>query len=321
MDSDLDWIASIMKAERARKGARIQSLWSGYGELFRVELAGAEVESVVVKSVKPPEAMGGSPRSSEGLSHARKRRSYDVEECFYRTLSNHCDVASRVPHFFGSRKRGDGWLIVLEDLDAAGFPLRARAFDRKRTSLCIAWLANFHARFLGSRTDGLWKTGTYWHLATRPFEEAAMDDDELKSVARAVDRKLREATFQTLVHGDAKPTNFCFARKEAAVAAVDFQYVGGGVGVKDIAYLVSCEDDLRDDRIASVLDEYFWLLREALERVEAKVDAAAVENEWRAVFPFALVDFYRFYAGWAKEHWSREAHARTFVHALVAKLG
>ena len=43
------------------------------------------------------------------------------------------------------------------------------------------------------------------------------------------------------VHGDAKVDNFCVGT--GAVAAVDFQYVGGGVGVQDVVYLLaSCLD-------------------------------------------------------------------------------
>ena len=35
--------------------------------------------------------------------------------------------------------------------------------------------------------QGLWQTGTYWHLATRPDEYAAMEDGELKRVAGEIE--------------------------------------------------------------------------------------------------------------------------------------
>jgi aminoglycoside phosphotransferase (APT) family kinase protein len=128
-----------------------------------------------------------------------------------------------------SKVEKDKWLFVLEDLDAAGYPRRSRDLDldldTQDIHACLAWLASFHARFLGTKPNGLWKTGTYWHLATRSDELAAMhhDDDDLREAAPILDKRLREATFQTLVHGDAKPANFCFARRSGApVAAVDF---------------------------------------------------------------------------------------------------
>ena len=75
-DADLVWIAEAMGATRARRSERIQSLWSGYGEIFRVALTGAKLETVIVKSVKPPARLRGSHADA---SHARKCRSYDVE--------------------------------------------------------------------------------------------------------------------------------------------------------------------------------------------------------------------------------------------------
>ena len=50
--------------------------------------------------------------------------------------------------------------------------------------------------------------------------------------------------FKTIVHGDAKLANFCFSHDLSNVAAVDFQYVGGGCGMKDVAYFLgSCLND------------------------------------------------------------------------------
>jgi Ser/Thr protein kinase RdoA (MazF antagonist) len=58
--------------------------------------------------------------------------------------------------------------------------------------------------------------------------------------AAVIDQVLNNCSYQTIVHGDAKLANFCFS-KEGAVSAVDFQYVGGGCGMKDVAYFLgSC---------------------------------------------------------------------------------
>ena len=76
----LDWIAGVTGARGARRGRQLQSLWSGYGELFRVELDGGVAQTAVVKWVRPP------AHAHATVSDIRKRRSYDVEAAFYEAL-------------------------------------------------------------------------------------------------------------------------------------------------------------------------------------------------------------------------------------------
>jgi hypothetical protein len=310
MDAELAWIAEATRARAVRRGARIQSLWSGYGEIFRVHLTGAETETAIVKSVKPPSGQ-------RTASHARKCRSYDVETVWYRTFAPRCDDTCRVPRLIDSRVAGGEWTFVLEDLDAAGFAERQRDPAGADLEACLAWLAAFHARFLGERPEGLWKTGTYWHLATRPDELAAVDDDALRAAAPILDQKLRASAFQTLVHGDAKPDNFCFTHGGKTVAAVDFQYVGGGCGMKDVAYLLS--GGSRASSRAHV-DTYFRHLRASVARRREPVDMGALEAEWRALLPIAYADYYRFLAGWAKEHWKRDREGQRLMREVLSTL-
>lgn len=70
---------------------------------------------------------------------------------------------------------------------------------------------------------------------TRPDELSAMKPSHLKGAAEAIDSKLNQCKFQTIVHGDAKVANFCFTPDSKSIAAVDFQYVGSGCGMKDVA--------------------------------------------------------------------------------------
>jgi hypothetical protein len=288
----LDWIAEATQARSARRRERIQHLWSGYGELVRVELTGGIAPTVVVKHVRPP-----AGRAS--VSDARKRRSYDVEARFYREYAPRCDDRCRVARLYASRALPDEWLFVLEDLDASGFPRRHGEADATALDACLAWLAAFHARFLGDVGPGLWPTGTYWHLATRMDELAAIADPALRASASAIDEQLAAARYQTILHGDPKDANFCFARDDRAVAAVDFQYAGRGCAMKDVAYLLHGRSDEPPDGIAhDHLDTYFEYLRTALR--DTAVDSAAVETEWRALYPVAQLDFRRFLAGWAR---------------------
>lgn len=317
MDAEqLRWIAEATGAERAREGERVQSLWSGYGAIFRVSLTGAAMESVIAKCVEPP------ARSRDAAaSHRRKVRSYHVETAWYRTMAPRCDETCRVPRLLGARVAGDRWLLALEDLDAAGFAERRRSPKPAEVDACLAWLAAFHARFLGSPPEGLWKVGTYWHLATRTDELPMIADGGLRSAAPAIDRALREANFQTLVHGDAKPANFCFARGGRAVAAVDFQYVGGGCGMKDVAYLLASPGSYDAPAEQRHLDGYFAHLRGAITARDARVDVDALEREWRAIYPIACADYYRFLAGWAPDHWRSEAHGQRVVREVLRTLG
>ena len=125
---------------------------------------------------------------------------------------------------------------------------------------------------MGEAPSGLWTTGTYWHLETRPDELDVLDDAQLKAAAEKIDRQLSEARFQTFVHGDAKLANFCFAETGAGVAAVDFQYVGGGCGMKDVAYFISsCLDESSCEAgETELLDCYFGALKRSLSSTLAR---------------------------------------------------
>ncbi len=271
----LDWIATATGARAARHTEHIQTLWSGYGEIARVELDGGIAPTVIVKRVQPP------AHARDTVSDRRKRRSYDVEIAFYRDLAPRCDDSCRVAHLYASRVTDDGWLLVLEDLDAAGYPDRHDDANGAALDACLRWLASFHARFQGEPCA---QRGTYWHLATRLEELPAIADPTLRAEAPVLDAQLSAARFQTILHGDPKEANFCFTSDGRAVAAVDFQYTGRGCGMKDVAYLLHGR---RDDPAAH-LDTYFQHLGAAAE----------VEAEWRALYPIAVRDFQRFLAGW-----------------------
>ena len=302
---------------RVRSVEAVQTLWSGYGQIVRARLDAADVASVIVKWVEPPET-AEHPRGWSGASgHARKLRSYEVERCFY---TRHCQEPSpshRTARCFVAERSDRGWRFVLEDLDGLGYSGRAvREVDPDRIDQCLAWLAAFHARFLGHDPVGLWEVGTYWHLGTRQEELAALEDAQLRDAAPRLDAALNSCRFRTLVHGDAKIANFCFGQHD--VAAVDFQYVGAGCGIKDVAYfLSSCMSDAECEREAeSKLDRYFGLLRAAL---PASVDAHALEDEWRGLYPAAWADFHRFLAGWAPDHWKIHRYTRAMTDEALRR--
>ena len=298
----------------------IQNLWSGYGKILRLALDDCKVPTVIVKHVRMPGG-GRHPRGwNTNLSHERKLKSYQVETTWYRDWSGRCGELCRVPEFLAFDHEGEEVLLVLEDLDHAGYPSRLSRAGRKQMEICLQWLAGFHATFMGEQPVGLWETGCYWHLETRPEELAALDDAALKAAAEIIDRRLKNAIYQTLVHGDAKLANFCFSEAGDRVATVDFQYVGGGCGMKDVAYFIgSCLDEDGCEKYeAALLDCYFEALREALGTLQPRMDVAAVEAEWRALFPLAWTDFHRFLKGWSPGHWKINSYSERVAREVLA---
>lgn len=292
----------------------IQELWSGYGKIIRVGLEHAAVESLVVKYVQLP-AQKHHPRGwNTDLGHQRKLKSYQVETTWYNTYSQHS--AARLPQCLAVETYQDEVLMVLEDLDVAGYPLRRHRANWDDIAACLAWLAKFHATYLEKTPDGLWEVGTYWHLDTRPQELAVLEDRRLKVAAPLIDEKLNTCTYQTFVHGDAKLANFCFA-PDGQVAGVDFQYVGGGCGMKDVAYFIgSCLDEQACERLEDqILDTYF----EHLQR-ELGARNEALEKEWRSLYRIAWADFHRFLKGWSPGHWKINSYSERVTAEVIDRL-
>ena len=116
---------------------RIQDLWSGYGKIMRVGLENATVESVVVKHVQLP-LYKNHPRGwNTDIGHQRKVKSYQVETTWYDTYSKYS--AARLPQCLAIESQEDEVLMVLEDLDEAGFPTRKRNVGWEEINSCLKW--------------------------------------------------------------------------------------------------------------------------------------------------------------------------------------
>jgi len=316
------FVRNLTGAEGLKPNNRVQSLWSGYGSIDRIGLEGADLPSVIVKRVEPD--AGSHPRGwNTKLSHQRKLKSYRVETNWYgRQKEREEPGLARIPECLGAKAEGDKVLLVLEDLDASGFAGRRSSVTQAEWQACVRWLAVFHGEHLGAPSEGLWKSGTYWHLETRPDELDKLDDLPLKQAASAIDTRLKKGQFQTLVHGDAKLANFCFSDEGSEVAAVDFQYIGGGCGMKDLAYFVgSCfRDEEAEKRESEVLNFYFEKLREYLERTEDKVCPDELEADWRPLYRVAWADFHRFMKGWSPGHWKLSDYSERVTREVIELL-
>ncbi len=129
----------ILKATKAKdlfEIEEIQDLWSGYGKILRYGLTGTDVKSVVVKNVRIPRQNTRSRGLDASHSHQRKLKSYKVEMAWYREYSRNCTDACRVPECLALEWQGDEFLMVLEDLDAAGFSDRKRSVSWKEMKTC-----------------------------------------------------------------------------------------------------------------------------------------------------------------------------------------
>jgi hypothetical protein len=272
----------------------IQHLWSNYGELNRVILDNGQV---IVKLIKFPKKNTHPKGWNSDIGHLRKKKSYEIEANWYQSYNDTISEAI-IPNHLASGVYQEYQYLILEDLKVQEYTPRS-SVNWEEVKLCLSWLANFHKNFLGQKPNGLWQVGTYWHLDTRPEELKAMKDSELKNAAPLIDEKLNRAKYQTFVHGDAKLANFLFNKTSAA--AVDFQYVGGGIGVKDLAYFLSSiyNEDQLIEKESECLEYYFKALNDA-----------QVEKEWRELYPFALCDFYRFLLGWSPGHWKINSYTQ-----------
>ena len=133
---------------------------------------------------------------------------------------------------------------------------------------------------------------------------------------------MNASVYQTLVHGDAKLANLCFADEGCSVAAVDFQYVGAGCGMKDLAYIVgSCLNEAAaDTQEESLLKMYFSVLRSVVAERTKAINVEALEADWRALYPVAWTDFHRFLKGWSPGHWKINAYSERLVREVVAEI-
>ncbi len=336
-------LCDLLGASLAEPVEVLQQLWSGYGSITRYQLtypssvhSPAQPASVIVKSITP----SGDELHPRGwntqLSHRRKLHSYAVETHWYQHWASLCPDTCKVAFCYGVLTEHEHRHIVLEDLDAAGFSQRATTLTPQQAKICLRWLANFHGTFLRQSstssqqaptsdwTGELWPIGTYWHLATRPDEWQAMPDSRLKQQAHRIDQRLNQCRHQTLVHGDAKVANFCFDPERQQAAAVDFQYVGAGCGIKDVVYFLgSCLSDTDCETYHDeLMDDYFLNLKQTLSSSPqyTQLCPEALEQEWRSCIALAWADFQRFLLGWSPTHQKLNRFSQAMTERALQQL-
>lgn len=297
------WVESASSL-KIKKTEFIQSLWSNYGQCFRVWFESIATP-LVVKAVIPPTAFQHTKGWNAPTSHVRKLCSFAVERFFYQHIQPEVTHQNcYIPRLYHSDVQQDSILLILEDLCHSGFSIKAAQLTPKTCLPVLKWLAFFHAKRMMKANDGLWPQGCYWHFDTRQEEFESMPEGKLKSLAGKIDQALKQCHFKTTLHGDAKLANFCFTPDKREVAAVDFQYCGSGPGVCDVAYFIGSALSQRDqvEYTQFCLDQYFTFLEQALLSTPYAGIYPQIEREWRYLYPIACADFHRFLAGWSPGH-------------------
>ncbi|MFB9190179.1 phosphotransferase [Vibrio ostreicida] len=297
----------------------IQSLWAGYGQLVRLFV---DDTSVVIKHIQLPESSSHPRGWNTQHAHQRKLKSYQVELNWYLHYAQKAHPYCPQPKPLLVKEGSHELLLVMEDLSQRGFRRTLTSSTSVEKDACLKWLAWFHASHIKPETERLWTTGTYWHLGTRPDELEALADLPLRSAAESIDQILQHSPYQTLVHGDAKLANFCFSNDGKQAAAVDFQYVGGGCAMKDVALFMSSSVPPEQcfEMENWILDTYFTHLNEALSTLKPTLNQAEVELVWRPLFPIAWADFQRFVKGWSPNHWKINAYTEALTKKALAQL-
>ncbi len=297
----------------------IQTLWSGYGQLVRLRF---EKNSIIVKHIKLPKTSSHPQGWNTNLSHKRKLKSYKVEVNWYGNFSKQKDKRCIIPQGLKTFQTKNEWLIVMEDLATLGFNTTTLEASKQQIISALTWLANFHAKYLNTKSEVVWEIGTYWHLDTRPDELEVLDDIELKKYAKKIDEVLNNSKYKTIVHGDAKLANFCFTVDGKSCAAVDFQYVGHGCAMKDVVYFMSSAIPPQDCEKMQpwLLDTYFKALNEAIKYYKPNINTTDLEDEYRALFEISWADFQRFVKGWNPNHFKINSYTENLTKKAIKLL-
>jgi hypothetical protein len=169
---------------------------------------------------------------------------------------------------------------------------------------------------------------------------------DLKAAAPELDARLRSTPFRTLTHGDFKTENLLFGstanRGSSAggkgglcCAAYDFQYIGGGSGMKDVVYLLvsGTQPRLLAQQEQALLQHYHEQLMAGLQAAadgggaEGVVDRdaaarAAQQYSFEAMlgdYKLSVCDYVRFMAGWG--FWGNASWAATQARQYLEELG
>lgn len=284
----------------------------------------------------------------------RKMLSYRVEGNFYRDWAKELsdeEEGNCIPKLVASSDAGaEEQVLIMEDLSIR-YPIfaeRRGTLSEKQTRKALSWLASFHSSSwdAGSKSidfcpppsssstwsgEGLWAQGGYHYLSTRRSELSSINPrshwgrlglHSSSPLPFAVDYCLShppDPTHLSLIHGDVKAANMAFSEDGSRMAMYDFQYVGLGLGVQDLAKFLttSIPDFMLQDREGEekLLRVYLGELNKRLEK-KGKGERYEWEDLMRD-WELALVSWVRFLAGWSGGFWGNTEWLQARVEALL----
>ena len=244
-------------------------------------------------------------RATAALQHL-----YEREVSFYQHLAG--SITTRTPHcYFAERDDTDNFLLLLEDLSpsAVDRPVRRRLDrHRARRSGRVGRTARPDAREDPDLHDAPWLRGVATEL--RPLYESVLPllfdqfierydarlDEELRTMVLALKDRLAlfsdyVTPFPCVTHGDFRTDNLLIDACDAAVAlaVVDWQTVGVGSPLLDVAYFLttslSPEDCARHE--FELLDYYLAKMHDY--GVEIPVDVARQEFARYTLQPIVML--------------------------------
>jgi thiamine kinase-like enzyme len=290
------------------------------GEIYQIS---TEQGSLVVKYIQY------APKTSlsvPSIGDQRKLDSYRVEINFYQQYSHdlrfqgiglaQCYHVEENASSEGGTKRNAATTTTNNNNTASRTILKTATSKTNTKVICLSvlqhvpeeinfiektleWLAKFHAATWQRQEDGyLQSVGTYWHLDTRQEEWNQMStkgwEGRLRQAARAIDQWLKETTsIQSWVHGDCKDANIMWDGTQ--IALCDFQYVGIGCPLKDVAYF------LCSSGISSTVDEtqyvqyYYDILCQHLTN-----RPPPTRHDVHVALELCYCDYQRFLCGWGQ---------------------
>lgn len=275
----------------------IQSLWAGYGKLYRCQADGAHL---VVKHFAPPRHA-----EDDSEDHLRKLRSYEVESAFYEKLSDKMiERGCIVPELVACIHDGSSIAIVMRDLEEqhGSFNVRrGNCMNMEEAKRLLSYMARFHSvNWMHERVDGLWPEGCFWQLGTRMDELEYLDRSwERYGLDRDMALRIHELVtslpHRTVLHGDAKAANF-FWFSGGEVGGYDLQYCGGGSPCRDLAYTLGCsmQERLIERHETELLRHYH---DELTSHLSAKDAAGFTFETMQDAYDLCVTDLVRFMCG------------------------